>query len=283
MKGQMETSAMTFTVHCSGCNAGFPIDSAKVPYPGVYAQCSECETVFLVRTPSDAPAEGEASVEAPVEAPVIDEVAPPIYQAGPAYEAVPDFEPAMEAPAVGPAPDLPELPEVPDAPAFSEPEPPEFSEPEPPAFSEPEPVPDAFSTPDPFQAPPEVSAPAAPEQIPEAAEPMVSAPVEEPAPAFEAPAPAAPEPAPTPSPFGRRDPHERARRLARVLVSDMIAYYPDRHRQSLRAGTLAKDFEEEIEKSWSEYVDQVGKDMADGTTYFKDALNEVLAEGNEVF
>lgn len=83
--------------------------------------------------------------------------------------------------------------------------------------------------------------------------------------------------------FGKRDPNERAARLARVLVSDMIAYHPDRHRRSLAEGTLSQEFDDEIQKSWSEYVDQVGKDLAETTPYFRDALNQVLAQGAEVF
>jgi len=83
--------------------------------------------------------------------------------------------------------------------------------------------------------------------------------------------------------FGKRDPNERAARLARVLVSDMIAYHPDRHRRSLAEGTLPQEFDDEIQKSWSEYVEQVGKDLAETTPYFRDALNQVLAQGADVF
>lgn len=83
--------------------------------------------------------------------------------------------------------------------------------------------------------------------------------------------------------FGRRDPHDKARRLARVLVSDMITYHRDRHARSLAGGTLAEDFDEEIRKSWEEYVMQVGRELAEETTYFRDALNEILAGGQEIF
>ncbi|MCJ7629706.1 MAG: hypothetical protein MUO50_15125, partial [Longimicrobiales bacterium] len=39
-----------------------------------------------------------------------------------------------------------------------------------------------------------------------------------------------PEPTPVAAPlFGKRDPMEKAQRLARVLVSDIILYNPDRH------------------------------------------------------
>jgi predicted Zn finger-like uncharacterized protein len=86
-----------------------------------------------------------------------------------------------------------------------------------------------------------------------------------------------------PPTFGRRDPHERAARLARVLASDMIAYNQAKYEQALKGGTLASDFEEEVEKSWEEYVEQVGKEMAEQNSYFQDALNEILAQGEKLF
>lgn len=83
--------------------------------------------------------------------------------------------------------------------------------------------------------------------------------------------------------FGRRDPHERARHLARVLVSDIIAYYPVRYQESLARRTLPEDFADEIQKSYREYVDQVGSEMAESTPYFVDALNHVLGRGEKFF
>lgn len=83
--------------------------------------------------------------------------------------------------------------------------------------------------------------------------------------------------------FGRRDPHERARRLARVLVSDIIAYFPEKHAEAVEQGTVKEEFEDEVQKSWKEYVDQVGHEIAESTDYFREALNEVLARGREVY
>lgn len=83
--------------------------------------------------------------------------------------------------------------------------------------------------------------------------------------------------------FGRRDPHDRAKRLARVLVSDIIAYYPDKHAAALREGRVRETFEEEVEKSRREYIEQVGREMADSTDYFRVALNEVLARGENIY
>ena len=85
--------------------------------------------------------------------------------------------------------------------------------------------------------------------------------------------------------FGKRDPTDKARRLARVLVSDMIMYNAERHQVALAQGTLAVDFQEEIDKSWKEYVDQVGPGMAEGEgrAFWVHALNDILAKGENVF
>jgi predicted Zn finger-like uncharacterized protein len=83
--------------------------------------------------------------------------------------------------------------------------------------------------------------------------------------------------------FGPQDPDQRARHLARALVSDIVAYYPERIERSRAAGTLRDDFREEILKSWEEFVLQVGSDFARETNHFQMALNEILARGAEVF
>lgn len=83
--------------------------------------------------------------------------------------------------------------------------------------------------------------------------------------------------------FRARDPHARARRLARALVSDIVAYHPDRVDESLQGGNLRSDFRDEILKSWEEYVAQVGLGLAKDTPYFRQALNQILARGQRVF
>ncbi|HEX6535636.1 MAG TPA: hypothetical protein VF041_13655 [Gemmatimonadaceae bacterium] len=85
------------------------------------------------------------------------------------------------------------------------------------------------------------------------------------------------------NPFLANDPNVKAKRLARALVSDIIAYFPDRHREGQRNGNLRELFREEIKKSYEEYVDQMGKDFAESTTHFQDALNDVLAGGKKIF
>ncbi len=85
------------------------------------------------------------------------------------------------------------------------------------------------------------------------------------------------------NPFLANDPNQKAKRLARALVSDIVAYFPDKHREGLRSGTLKELFREEIKKSYEEYVEQMGKEFSESTTHFQDALNEVLAGGQKLF
>ncbi len=121
----------------------------------------------------------------------------------------------------------------------------------------------------------------------------------------EAPAPAAAPPAaaaslarpssPTPSqsaapvarapinPFLANDPNAKAKRLARALVSDICVYFPQKREEGMRDGTLKQLFREEIKKSYEEYVEQIGREFAESTTHFQDALNDVLAGGKKLF
>ncbi len=111
-----------------------------------------------------------------------------------------------------------------------------------------------------------------------------------PAPTKASTPPAAPNPAARPTPGGRpanpflsQDPALKARRLARALISDMVVYHPGKRQEGLRDGNLKELFEEEIKKSWEEYADQVGRDVAESTPYFREALNEILAGGRQIF
>jgi hypothetical protein len=96
-------------------------------------------------------------------------------------------------------------------------------------------------------------------------------------------APAAPVKKRRTNPFLSQDPEAKARRLARALISDMVVYHPAKRREGLQNGSLKSLFEEEIKKSWEEYIDQVGKDLAESTPFFHEALNEILADGRAVF
>ncbi len=82
----------------------------------------------------------------------------------------------------------------------------------------------------------------------------------------------------------RRDTEQdRARRLARVLVSDILCYNQDKRDQALVDGNLMMALGDEIKKSWELYKEKVGPEVAKSTDYFKEALNEILADGQKVF
>jgi predicted Zn finger-like uncharacterized protein len=146
----------------------------------------------------------------------------------------------------------------------------------------------------PSATPPRTSfAPARPAVPPQAtpprtvATPSVGSPVGSPRPQPLVVTPAVPAaggpPRRTPNPYLANDPSQKAKRLARALVSDMVAYLPQRREEGLKNHTLKLLFREEIKKSYEEYVDQVGKETAESTTHFQDALNDLLAAGKKIF
>ena len=71
------------------------------------------------------------------------------------------------------------------------------------------------------------------------------------------------------NPFLSQDPSPKARRLARALISDIVVYHPAKRQEGLRDGNLKELFDEEIKKSWEEYADQVGREVAESTGYFR--------------
>lgn len=85
------------------------------------------------------------------------------------------------------------------------------------------------------------------------------------------------------NPFLANDPNAKARRLARALISDLVTYFPQKREEGLRNGTTKELFREEIKKSYEEFVEQVGKDLADSTQHFQDALNDILGGGQKIF
>jgi predicted Zn finger-like uncharacterized protein len=96
-----------------------------------------------------------------------------------------------------------------------------------------------------------------------------------------------PAPSGTPLPQGlspeERSAHEKARRLARVLASDIAIYNRDKKERGIREGNLVAMLGYEIKKSWEIYKERVGSEFANSTPYFRDALNEMLAEGKKIF
>ncbi len=80
-----------------------------------------------------------------------------------------------------------------------------------------------------------------------------------------------------------RGPDDRAKRLARVLVSDILCYNREKRDLALLDGELMTALGDEIKKSWELYKQKVGPELANSTDYFKEALNEILADGQKLF
>jgi predicted Zn finger-like uncharacterized protein len=278
-------------VSCPDCRSIFRVDPAKVPPAGVRARCSVCSGVISIPAPtgqntpaSGHPAASEGSSEA--SQPRGRSSAPDqggwdatpfgtSSQASSSTQSTPRAAPTppppqMRSAEVSAAPrPRPESIERTAAAATATPPSPSSGLPE---FASPQPAP--FKPP---LAPPFTPS-SGPPFVPPAMRPASPTP----------PAPTAPAAsdggARRPlNPFLSKDPNQRAKRLARALVSDIITYHPAKHAEGLRDGTLKQLFREEIKKSFEEYIAQVGQQLAESTTYFQEALNEVLGAGKKIF
>src|SRR5438876_831853 len=125
--------------------------------------------------------------------------------------------------------------------------------------------------------------------IPPTPEPVTAPPQ---APSAPAPTPASPRTVssyapsagiPEGLPEAERLKHERARRFARVLASDIAIYNKEKKERGVKDGNLVAVLGYEIKKSWEVYKERVTPELANSTPYFRDALNEMLAEGKKVF
>ena len=260
-------------VTCPNCATMYRVDPRKVPEGGVRARCAVCAAIFAVgEEPARQPAASVAAVPAAAEPAPGAVVAPssvkPPVVAAPVSEPEPELAPAHPTPPEPP----PEPSRIPDLDPMPEPS----RQAEAPAAPAPRPAAAPASRPHP--APPAAARPMAPP--PAMPRPVGVPPRPSPMPAAR---PATPEARRPVNPFLSQDPSQKARRLARALISDMVVYHPAKRREGLRDGNLKTLFDEEIKKSWEEYVDQVGKDIAEGTGHFRDALNEILADGRQIF
>ncbi len=284
-------------VRCQSCGTVYRVDPVKVPDGGIRARCTICSAIVPLSP------EG-VEVAAPTPQPAAGAPAPP-PAAEPVVAAAPAPEPVLPEP--GPVPSIPE-PVIPTAPAAADAitTGPRLSRP----FAHPQPSRQAVAPPRRPSAPVFRPTPGQPVQP---AAPVAPAPTPGPEPI----APAAPPPTPTPepvapvstvaaapaapaapvapavpaapvvkkpiNPFLAQDPRQKARRLSRALISDMIVYQPGKRQRSLAVGTLKEDFADEIQKSWEEYVAQVGQEMAASTDFWTEALNDILAGGQKLF
>ena len=263
-------------VECSSCKTRYTIADDKIPAQGARVRCRKCQAVFQVERPA-APTPAPLPLIPPTPEETMPAAPPPAFGATP-----PGLDAPYQAPPHAPSMMPPARPE-PSAPAgnpFMPPPAEPASPPEverfTPAFSAgaqavaEAPQADPIAPPSPFQeeptpAPPAPPAPAAP------AQPRPVSPY--------SPSAGIPEGLPE----AERLKHERARRFARVLASDIAIYNKEKRDRGVKDGNLVAVLGYEIKKSWEVYKERVTPELANSTPYFRDALNEMLAEGKKVF
>lgn len=97
----------------------------------------------------------------------------------------------------------------------------------------------------------------------------------------EAPAAAASTSPPAPPGPGLARQHEDARRLARLLVSEIKLYNEDKVVLGRKARDLYQRLREDIERSRQVYMERVATEVRASTDYFQQELVASLAEGDE--
>jgi len=76
-----------------------------------------------------------------------------------------------------------------------------------------------------------------------------------------------------------RDPHERAKRLARLIVSDIIIYNQDKIVEGIKQDTLFDLLKEDIEVGRAYYEKNIDPAVAEQSDYFNHALVDILIKG----
>lgn len=170
--------------------------------------------------------------------------------------------------------------EPPPVPKVEPPAPPKVEPPPTPKIEEP-PIPKVekpIVQEPPVPKPPEPEVPAPPEpEIP------VTPPVQKPV--APEPEPVIKPPSPPPVEMSEEDKkwHERARRLAKALASDLVLYNQEKVEKGLRDGTLVQLLGSEIRRSWEYYCQQIPKYIIENSDYFKEQLNKIVGKGKEIF
>ena len=235
------------TVACPDCRSVFRVDPAKVPASGVRARCSVCGGVIAITggtLPVMVTPASAGVVQRAFNTPPESSAATPAAASRPVRPSAPAIAAvAARVPTPAGSRAVPPAPMTPSAPA---------------SFVRPA---------------------AAPSHVAPSAASVTSGAVA--APASESATSEAPR-RPI-NPFLKADPGQRARRLARALVSDLVAYHPQKRDEGIANGTLRQLFREEIKKSYEEFVDQVGRELAESSPHFQEALNEILGGGRKLF
>jgi hypothetical protein len=80
-------------------------------------------------------------------------------------------------------------------------------------------------------------------------------------------------------PSNRTDPHERAQRLARIIVGEIVLYHKDRIVEAIKNDTLFESLERELEEGRRYYEKNVDPSVCAQTDYFDRAVVDILVKG----
>jgi predicted Zn finger-like uncharacterized protein len=261
-------------VQCSDCRTRYQLDPQRVPEAKIRVRCPKCAGVFSIDGTQQH--ERPAAASRPIEP--LSRPSRPVQPQQPA--------PAMAAPPRPAAPSAP-VPPMPSAPGREYGEIDLDATPQATPSPEPEPAPMAHdSGSQALEMDLEIERPsiepiaAAPRpQRPSGAAGGFASEMSSATGGGAATATAAP-----PRPATTADPVEdKARRLARALVSDILVYNRDARDRALAEGNLVQVMGQEIKKSWEMYKDRVTPEVANSTNHFREALNEILANGQQIF
>jgi hypothetical protein len=77
----------------------------------------------------------------------------------------------------------------------------------------------------------------------------------------------------------RKDPHERAKRLARLVVGDVVLYNKEKIEEGIRKDTLFEVLAPELEEARRYYEKSVDPAVAKEVDYFNLAVVDILVKG----
>jgi hypothetical protein len=80
-------------------------------------------------------------------------------------------------------------------------------------------------------------------------------------------------------PVDRKDPHERAKRLARLIVGDIVLYNQEKIVQGIKNDSLFQLLEDELAEGRKYYEKNVDPAVAAQTDYYNQAIVDILVKG----
>ena len=73
--------------------------------------------------------------------------------------------------------------------------------------------------------------------------------------------------------------HEKAKRIARVIVNDIRNYNTDNLAEGIQMGNIMKTLGKEVERGRLLYIKRVPQEITRETNYYREALIKILADG----